>query len=100
MGPQLKRLKRAAYARHHYTVAMHSLESGARWYGRWQALKAVGWGLPANGTAASAMRVLLRSFVPSPVIAFIHRHNYNDETLPVNGVTLDAVLGGAAVPEA
>ena len=100
VGPQLKHLKRAAYARHHYTVAMHSLDVGARWYGRSQALQAVAWGLPAGGTAASALRLLLRSFVPAAAIAAVHRRNRNDETIPVSETTLEAVLGGAAVPEA
>jgi GT2 family glycosyltransferase len=98
MGAELKHLRRAAYARHHYSVALHSMDVGARWYCRWQALLAVGRGLP-TGTAASALRVFARSFVPRPLIALVRRMRRQDtESRDVR--TLEAVLGGGVVPEA
>jgi GT2 family glycosyltransferase len=100
IGPQVRHLRRRSYARHHYTVAMHSLESGARWYGRWHALRAVLWGLPADGTSSSALRVLFRSFLPKRLIDFVRRRKHADMNAPANGTTLEAVLGGAVIPGA
>ena len=99
MGPKLKHLRRAAYARHHYSVALHSMDVRARWYGRWQAAQALVVS-PLSGTAVSALRVIARSFVPRPLVALARRMRSGDSLETQDQRTLEAVLGGGAVPEA
>jgi glycosyltransferase involved in cell wall biosynthesis len=105
VGPSVAHRRSAAYARHHYVVAMHAFGVGARWFGRRHAAVAsVRWGNLRAGW------LLARSFVPGSAIGLARRILKRDRQATSQtgvwpsgngtGKTLDAVLAQAGVSEA
>jgi glycosyltransferase involved in cell wall biosynthesis len=97
LGSGFAHLRRLAMARHHYTVAMHALDAGASMYGRWHALRSL-----ATRPSSACAQLLAKSLVPSFALSTARRlKNGGDETRArPNAITIDAILDGAAVPEA
>jgi glycosyltransferase involved in cell wall biosynthesis len=98
IGPNYSRLRRGALSRHHYVVAMQAFSAGASMYGRWNAIqslaarpsRAAAWLLAKNLPPAFALKLARRLKGPA-----------RDETRArPDALTIEAILRGAAVPEA
>jgi hypothetical protein len=91
-------LQRQAFARHHYTVAMHAFSQGDRTYGCWNALQS----LIVKPSRAAAW-LLAKNLAPAFALNAVRhlKHGARDETIAQpNALTIDAIIRGAAVPEA
>jgi glycosyltransferase involved in cell wall biosynthesis len=92
-----RQLRRRAFAKHHCTVAMHAFNSGDRMYGHWNALQSL-----ATKPSRAAAWLFAKNLAPTFALnAARQLRRQTDETQArPNALTLDAILHGAAVPEA
>lgn len=97
IGASYQHLRRRALAKHHYTVAMHAFNAGDGMYGRWNAMQA----LAARPSRAAAW-LLAKNLAPSFALNAARRLKRPADEMQArpNALTLDAILHGAAVPEA
>lgn len=106
IAPLHRPLRLRAYARHHRVVAQQAFDQGADWYGRWNALRALAAdpldALGANGRAAAWL--FAESFAPGFMLAagrrLKARGNGPERIRDGRRPSLEAILHGAAVPEA
>ena len=106
IAPLYRRLRRRAYARQHRVVAQQAFDRGAGWYGRWNALQSLlanpAGALGANGRAAAWL--LAKSLAPGFALAAGRRLKGGMSEGTRGGrelrPSLEAILHGAAVPEA
>ena len=103
IGASYRHLRRRAYARHHYAVALQAFDAGERGYGRWNALRSLAAN-PLGPTGRAAAWLLAKSLVPGFALNAARRLKHAGESPAspnrANSLTIDAILHGAGVPEA
>jgi glycosyltransferase involved in cell wall biosynthesis len=91
-------LRRQAFARHHYTVAMHAFSQGDGLYGRWHALQSLA-ARPSRAAAWLFAKNLAPAFALNAARK-LKRSTRDEAHAQPNAITIDAIIRGAAVPEA
>lgn len=103
IGASYRHLRRRAYARHHYAVALQAFDAGERAYGRWNALRSLAAN-PLGPTGRAAAWLLAKSLAPGFVLNAARRlKQAGDPSATPAGaksLTIDAILQGAGVPQA
>jgi glycosyltransferase involved in cell wall biosynthesis len=95
IGPRYAYLRRRALARHHYAVAMQAFQSGDPMYGRWNAARSL-----ASRPSRAAAWLFAKNLAPTFALNAARRLKRSEGAAKPNALTIDAILRGAAVPEA
>jgi glycosyltransferase involved in cell wall biosynthesis len=103
IGASFRHLRRRAFARHYYAVALQAFDSGDRAYGRLNALRSVAanaFGTTGRAAAWLLAKNLAPGFALNAARRLMHAGDSNVSPARANSLTIDAILHGAGVPEA